>query len=481
MIPFNSIFLHQFGQQFNDSLQFYNWRLSYKYSNFNSKDVAGRNVLIRNTRMIASTLGLSSFRDSHNSLFEEYKNSRFIERSFWQKLINNYLKETVFLSCSSIISNDYINKLKSLDLSIYKGNRYKNFIDKFNKDLLKGKIDVEASSLKSCIFSLPEQRDHLYLKYTWPKLLNLSSFLKKKDVTNIPYNLNILKFINSALPLFVIVNDNSELVLSESVNQIQKGGVLSNLHNYFTKSNQSSKNLYTGLLFINYNDALEYKSYIQSKYNNSTRKIRINIAPTHIGFYYKLFMLKNNTVDFRLIPDLKEVSNLTYKYKKHRNIKFNTKQHYGRNFFQGQPLYFIQPSPINKKFFETFVNSSNVYFYQTNNFNLKYQPVFLNYNTLISSWEKLRKENISHNIPSKPIVSIYNLESFIKDCDGQQSNSSIIFLPSYETYNVIKSYLHENFRYKKNLKFWIFSQSLHLKTLCMRVFWSLTSRQPIKW
>ncbi len=483
MILFNSIFLHQFGQQFNERFQLYNWKLGRKYRNFNNRSIAECHVCVQNLKIISSTLNFSNFRSHNPSFFEEYKNNKFIKRSFWQKLINEYVKETVFLSHSNTLSNDYVNKLKSLNLSIYKGSKYKNFVNKFNSDLLKGKINVELNSLTTSTFALPAQENHLYLKYTWPKLLSVryNPVLKHKDTINNDYKSNIFKLFNSALPLFIIVNDQNEVILSESSDQIPKSGFLSSLYNRFIISNQSHKSVYTGLLFVNYDDALEYKRYINFSSLNATRKVNLKIVPTNISLYYKLMMLKSNRIDFRLIPDLREVSNLIYNYKKYKNVKFNINQSYGRNFFQGQPLYFIQSSLINEKFSKDFINLNNLHFYKPDNPNFKYQPVFLNYHTLISSWEKFRKENTSYNVPAKPIVYIYNLESFIKNYDNQENNSSIIFLPSYETYNTIKNSFNENFRCQKDLKFSIINKGLRLKTLCMRVFWSLTSRQPVKW
>lgn len=479
MILFNSILLSKFGQQFNESCQFYNWKLCQKYRNFNNKYLIRFNVSSYDAKIMV--LNINSTRLTNDSNLSVKKNN-FVYRNFWQKMINDYFKETVFVSSSNRISHNYINKLKSLNLSIYNTNEYKKFLNKFSKDLAKGKIHVELNRIKDSNFYFPRQKNHVFLKYTWSKLFNIKaiSLFNFKDNKSDSLKDNMLDLSKTALPLFIVINSNEEIVVSESNNQLVGNNIFSDIYNHFTKSSNLNKKSYTGLFFVNYDDALEYKNYIQLKYPSSTCTIDMRVVPTTVNLYSQLMMIKNNNMEFRLIPDLKEISNLIYHYKKYKNIKFSNNQKYGRNFFQGQPLYFIKPLSVNKRGNKNIVKLSYYHYFKDKNLGLKYYPAFLNYNTLISAWQKFRKDNPDYRLPYKPMISISNLETFMK-YNNQGDNSNTIFLPSYETYDVIKSYLYENFRYKKDLKYWIASKSLYYKTLFMRFFWSLTSRQPINW
>nr|ARW69289.1 hypothetical protein [Polysiphonia sp.] len=411
------------------------------------------------------------------------ESSLIVSRNLWQKFINKYIQETIFLSSINPLSTYYISKLRSSGYSVYKNNDYKNFLYKFNKDIINGKINVIINTVDRLEDYSRVQRNNIYLKYTWLKVSGFRRFLslsKQKKIIN-DYDSNIHKMFDFSVPLFVVVNSNKEIIISDSNNQSCCNKNIDNMYNLFAKLNKNNRDLRTGLLFVSPNDALEYKEYIESKYYNSTHPRYLEVVPINLKFYYKLMYTVNKDIEFRLIPDLKEVSNLLYKYKKYKHIFFDRNQKYGVNSFQGQPLYFIKSSYIKRQFSNKIVKLDYAYNFKQDNINYNCKVGFFNYNTLIGAWEKFKRENRDYRLPSIPHVYVSNFEAFIQKINQEKNSSETIFVPSLRTYNFIKYYSNLSLYNSYKLKSFISNKSLYLKTLCFRIFWSLTSRQPTNW
>nr|YP_009398648.1 hypothetical protein [Kuetzingia canaliculata]ARW67834.1 hypothetical protein [Kuetzingia canaliculata] len=409
--------------------------------------------------------------------------SKFIKRNFWQKLINQYWQETIFISKSNSLFDSYLNKLKSSGLSIYQGNDYKNFLLKFGKDLLNGKIHVDLNSSDQAEESLLVNRNNLYLKYTWFKFFDWtifkSIFNSQKIHNSIDYsNENINK---NTLPLFMLINSNHQLILAESSDRSYNHGIISNYNLKFMQNLGQNNRMYTGLLFVNSKDALEYQEYIQSQFLQSTRINRLKLVASNINFYYRLLSKSSDNIEFRLIPDLKEISQLIYKHRKSRNISFDVDQNYSHNYFQGQPIYLIKPLIAKNRKSNHLEKVNYSYSLIENHNSIKYDAVFLNYETALRAWYKFRNQYQDYKLPFKPKIQVSNLEKFLYTRYYKNNKDKIIFLPSAQTYQFIKTNSlfdkHKPFGYKQNVK----NKVLHFKTLFCRIFWSLTSRQPINW
>nr|YP_009394515.1 hypothetical protein [Vertebrata thuyoides]ARW63077.1 hypothetical protein [Vertebrata thuyoides] len=399
--------------------------------------------------------------------------------NIWQRLVNTYLQETVFLSSSNKLTSNYISKLKTMGLSIYDSNQNRNFLYKFSRNLINGSIDVRSINYDNSNF-----HSNTHLKYVWLKRMNFNciKFVSLKQLLNSIFNKYSSFSFNSSLPLFIIINNNNEIVMSESTNCIHNVKHLSNTYdNLFSKfltnaSNDQSQ--YTCLLFVNYHDAMEYKNYISYKNVNSTRSLKMEVVPSSMYLYNKLKFFYSNKIDFRLIPDLEEVSNLVYRYSKYKNVLFNSNQKYGYNFFQGQPLYQINLNKIQHKFNPKIKNLELI---KSNNQYTNNNTFFLNYVTAINTWKRILKESSNANLPQSPYVVVSNLESFINDKQSKKSFHNIIFLPSVENYMFIKKYLTQSLQGEFKLRNWLYHKGFYVKTLCHRVLWSLTSRQPNNW
>ena len=82
--------------------------------------------------LLMSNLNESSSESDNNLLNDKVQKNRLIRRNLWQKFVNKYLQETIFLSISNPKSNLYSNKLKASGISVYQGSQYKNFLYKFS-------------------------------------------------------------------------------------------------------------------------------------------------------------------------------------------------------------------------------------------------------------------------------------------------------------------------------------------------------------
>jgi len=432
----------------------------------------------------------STKRESIHDIHGDPKNlavKKLVSRNFITYLFNKYWQETIFLSTFNISSNNYINQLTSDSLNTSK-NQYKKFLLSFNKALINGRIEFSD-------FTFDVNNNVSSVKYVWKKGFNLAypknfSLFRygKKRNTGFPdkVQLSLMKKLKySGFPIFTIVNRFHQIVMAEPSDILLKNNnFLDTIFQWYYNNfiwTKDIKPIYEGLLFINPEDASEYMRYIKYKYPNSSRQNFLNLFISRLDFYYKLVRIAPPKVQFRLIPDLQEVGELIYKYRYKKNIIFHNKQMYGKDYFQGQPIYLIQPVSVKNKQTKKIDSISYSYGLYSNNLKYKYETIFMNYDTALIAWKKFREELSDYNLPYVPQIIVYNLEDFLHTCEqnNQIDNKNFLFIPSQETYNFIK--------HKRNKKSpFIISQILsskilHIKLFTQRMFWSLTSRQPMYW
>lgn len=455
--PFLKLKLSSSLNKINSDSQLFNLR--FKYNKFSS-------ILLSVNRLVVNQLERESI--------ETKPTYKLINRNFWQKLINKYWQETIFISSSTTSLENYTNRLRSSGLSIYEGNDYKYFLQQFSKDLLNRRINLNAT-----IYNVKDLKDNnnLYVQYKWLKSLNPSVFFIRFNQHRINSNFVIDDSIVS-FPLFVLVNEKQQVILSESSEHSQNYQRLWNFYSNLTNKAINKKTLYTGLFFTNLDDAKEYLNYISIKYNKSTRGSNIKLVPTTIKMYYQLLAQVNNNIDFRLVPDLREISELLYKYKKYRHVSFHKDQRYGNNYFQGQPLYFIKSSKL-KNFSN--VNNFKLLYRFSRNDHVQYEAVFLNYETAFNAWQKYRRKLNNYKLPLNPQIDVLNLETFITTPTYAKQHQNFIFIPPIKTYDFAKKYVKNHLEENKALITSFSRYGVNLKSFMYRVFWSLTTRQPISW
>ena len=416
-------------------------------------------------------------------------NYRLISRNFFIELINKFWKETIFLSVSNSSKDMYIEQLKSDGLSIY-SNDYKNFLCYFSKALINGRIHITSDLID--INKIKPLKD-TYTKYIWKKGFNFSlptknsyiaSLFTKKTLFNSANSLIEYLSINK-LPIFTVINNLNQIILSESSNEILvTKHFIDRLYSVYSKyflGDMTNQIKYQALFFISPYDAKEYREYIKHKNSFIEQDNLVNLFITRLDVYYYLMQMRMKVVDFRLIPDLEELGNLVSQYQYYKNIKFHKNQYFVKKAFQGQPIYFIEPVLAKNK------NTGKIelikYMYNNHNstVNSKYTAVFMNYKTALLAWQKFKQQMFNYQLPNQPNVVVYNLEQFIKkiEYNSDRSLKNILFVPSVESYFYLKNQI--SLDNKSNFMQQLINKSSYLKIFSQRVIWSLTSRQPNNW
>lgn len=405
-------------------------------------------------------------------------------------LINKYWQQTIFLSASSPVSKEYINQIIKQDSLLIKQLKKKLLIT-FSNALLDGRIESNTLVQPSFTTSLPFD----CIKYQWKKSFNLMfSFnllkaLKIGKNTYFPTKTQqklIQKLKNNNIPLFVVTNYFRQIIISEPSNRIlNQRNLKNNLLHWYTDQIlqvQPNQGLYESWFFVNPKDADEYKNYIISRYSRSSKQHKLSVTSSQLDFYYRLNRDTPAKMEFRLFPDLQEVGKLLKEYKKTKNMVFDKRQNYGTSYFQGQPLYFIEPVLSTKK------NNKeklliNYSYNIPNDISLKkYTAAFLTKDSALKGWKYFREQMKEYNLPVEPKLRVYNLEDFLKDLELTKA-SNILFIPGLDSYKQIEQQ-HLDTKSKTQL---VLTRDYTTSSISTSQLWfkrlilSLTSRQPPIW
>lgn len=401
---------------------------------------------------------------SHSSQSVASKN--LLIQSLWQKVVNTLWRKTIFLSASSKALDKYSIQLTSLSNYRHKSAK-KYLVSKFSKSLFRGSVNssfIDISSINSSILS--------NIQYNWSQVLyfrpdNLFNQLLYAKSENYSKNVKDYLFKNKSFnhfPLFTISNNLGQMIISEPPEELN---LKPNLLDYLSFK-YKSRYIYEGWFFTNFEDAQEYMQYINKYYGLQPNKLKIFTCS--FSTFYTIINKFSNQVNFRLIPDLKEISELIKKYRYYKNIVFHNKQKHSKIYFQGQPLYLLQ------------MIDHNDYSYVSKD-KQKYNLIFTNYKTALKVWYQLNKKvkASSSNLVKVPNLEVYNLEHFIEDQVKAMNNFKYPFLlvPSQSSYKFTKAK-----QLKKNQEMiydTMYSYLSYLKLWSKRVIWSLTSRQPYDW
>jgi hypothetical protein len=410
--------------------------------------------------------------------------------SLFQYLINKYWEQTIFISVSTPLSKKYVGQLAKKDTAIIKNTR-KLLLLQLSKALLNRKIDASTFATDNTHSKKPL----LSVQHVWRKGFNIeppNSWNKPFSSQRTPKfpdfsQANLLSQLKSNhLPVFTVVNGLKQLIVSEPAEQLIVSNKLGPsfyqwYHDRFVWR-KDSNTIHEGWFFVNPQDAKEYKEYIASKYPRSSRQNRLNILSTGIDFYYQLNRTATPRIQFRLFPDLVEVGKLIKNAQHRQGLSFDSRQRYGTDYFQGQPIYLIEP--ISAKGYN---QKSIHYYYQvpSDASKQKYNGIFLNKEVAIIAWQKFRTTMPEYKLPKSPKLRVYNLEDFIKDQESNQDANigKFLLVPGLESYSEIIEVQNA-----KEIQTWFnkavgySSQYVLLTRLWgQRILWSLTSRQPPNW
>nr|YP_009294096.1 hypothetical protein Hrub_094 [Hildenbrandia rubra]AOM67338.1 hypothetical protein Hrub_094 [Hildenbrandia rubra] len=314
--------------------------------------------------------------------------------------------------------------------------------------------------------------------------LNLSKSLLKKSPLKYQRNDFVALLNAQKFPVFIIVNGAHEMIIGEPEHTIKTQKTFLDSVQYTTGIQGGYQlPLREGYIFINPLDALEYYYYLQSQYPYSFNEMKVKIFVGTLKDFYKQSRVHIDNIQLRLLPDLKEVGKLVTAYQYNSNIHFNSKQVYGKNYFQGQPIYLIDPimciyidkltGKVSKRYFPNLLALDKKEYYN----------IFTTYKDALSVWKQYRKKFHQYILPRQPKLTIYNLESFLKEYQAsistiEKPDKLFSLVPSYEVYQYIKSIQQpKNSRLLKDISF--SAQLLVLiKMWTNRILWGMVKWYP---
>lgn len=399
-----------------------------KVANLN-KDKLTHKIIVKTDNIIRVSSKLTKYFNNQGRIQKVLEDQNLISSNFINNLINKYWQETIFISPSSSISDQHIALLRLEGVDTY-NTQHKDFMVPFGKALALGRI--QSSSVKSHLYS--SNKAHVgYVKYIWTKGLNIpliNYLIKYFNQSSWNANHKNVLFMSQlkdfGLPLFTVVNEFNQLVVAEpSDSLLGKKNLIDLLYDRltrFTYIGMNSQPVYQGLFFINPNDALEYSQYVYGKYLKHDKNSNLNIFSSRLDIYYKLHKYQSSKIRFILIPDLKELGLFMFKYRYYRNIHVHQNQLWNRNTFQGQPVYTIDALKIKNKITKRVeLVSYNYLLDNAKDYNNK-KTVFMNYETALCAWKGFQEKMKMYNLPAKPKITVYNIESLIKDHEKQGQN-----------------------------------------------------------
>lgn len=448
-----------------------------------------RNKVLKSKRNLAAiNIDIKSMKEkTSNKLYSDIKNI-IINHQIWHK----YWQEFLYISSNypelnnfeDIVSKNYFYHNPQIEEL-----ENKRMEESLKYYLLDGRIKVLYPRFSNTQ-SLPDAS----IKYTWRKSINRIFSLYFHSLyhskcqcfcLNRVQNHILLALKKQKFPVFIVINGFNQIVINEPehlINTKQKFGnqLLKSVYSIFTLSREYSLPLREAYIFINPIDAIEYYTYIKSQYPKSAKQLELKLFAGSLDEFYKINRLAIPHTQFRLLPDLKEVGKLVTQYQYKNNVNFDYKQVYGKNYFQGQPIYFIEP--IIYKYIA--LTMQPCYFPNSLDLNQKeYNCIFTTYQDAIVAWGKYRRKFPQHTLNKKPTLTVYNMESFLKENENQVVNNKIIqlnfrFVPSQETYQYIKKLQKnksDNSSSIINLKK---SFSLLVQVWTNRILWGMLRRNP---
>lgn len=411
-----------------------------------------------------------------------------IPQNLFHDLLTRYWQENIFISTVTTELAESINFMYEEDenvmIEIDEANEL--FSMEFSKELLHNNIYVNPMTRYHHRLLPDDYAEHI--KYLWRKGFNFTLPTNwSKAVSNFtscylysPQQKMVVQQIKDyKIPLFVVVNDFYQLILSEPADNLL---VTNNLKQIIYKwysdrclAPYQMSPIYQGWFFINPQDAIEYSNYIQGQYHESLQYYGTQIIPTKLIFYYWVNRLAPPSSQIRIMPDLTEIGRLVTQPKFRRDLIFHDNQSHGPDYFQGQPIYYINLDAVESQKVYNVYLEFHKQLIKSSNFQTSF-PLFFSKEVAISSWNRFIQRNQQYRYIKKPIWTVYNLEDLLKDSeDGFDfSSENLLFIPSYDMEDQMRvwaSYPRDN-----ALKFVKNCQMLYL-IWSKRIWWSLTSRQ----
>nr|YP_009297165.1 hypothetical protein Psor_033 [Porphyridium sordidum]AOM66508.1 hypothetical protein Psor_033 [Porphyridium sordidum] len=408
-----------------------------------------------------------------------------------QSLLEKYYQEKIIILRKQDSKDKLQNKIRGLSgkkrLQLQVSKEKKKWTKRLERAIINNKVNF--------FFNNDNKSNHV--TGVWNKFLNIpvtTDSNVKQNLTAFPTSKqNKLMEELKDSPIFVVENIFNEIIAGESKNDFYKNfiekleGKYYNL--FFWQTEDEFKEPYRmGFAFTNPNDALELKEYLEEQFPYSSYEMQLSVKIMSLSELYKLSRTARYMNQIRIIPDINDLGNLLLKFRKKNYIRFHKKQVYGKDFFQGQPLYKLMPVKTNVKAINK--NSGNIALTYTPQHDIAFLNdityYFTNLKDAEEAWSNFYVRYSKVGIPKKPIIEVYNLESLLSDYENNiaETPDKICIVPSKEA----KPFIESAYNLEQNKKFSLEDYTIlsRSKIGINRFLWGLTHRTapdkyPAKW
>nr|YP_009369819.1 conserved hypothetical plastid protein [Boldia erythrosiphon]ARO90507.1 conserved hypothetical plastid protein [Boldia erythrosiphon] len=361
------------------------------------------------------------------------------------------------------------------------------------KDLSTGRLNLDMLIDQNSIINLSNSHDN-HINYLWHKGLNFPlpkrlNFLKRnKRTVGWPNDIHksIIKNLNFSAVL-IPVNSFNEMIFCLPDIQLRQNFIDKLFFAYFDsfiwRQDSISTPLQQGFFFFHPEDAKEFILKSEELYPRSSERYGpLQLFPLRLSTAYEWIRSSRPRLQFRLIPDVKEIGNLLFKYRYYKNITFHPSQTITKNEFQGVPIYMIQPLLIEynkKKILLRYSIVSDQY-----KSNIDRQFLFTSLHTAYDAWRSYRSQYLHCDLPNKPNILVYNLESYIRDCEKNFFDycKDFTVIQNNDLVNIIKT--NSSINHNRIESFYLYDIMPVLKKLTLwskYCFWAFTTRKKPDW
>nr|QUE29753.1 hypothetical protein [Erythrotrichia carnea] len=235
-----------------------------------------------------------------------------------------------------------------------------------------------------------------------------------------------------------------------------------------------------GFIFFSPEDADEYINSVKEQSPRIAKRYSpLETFPINLALAYKWNRTSSPRLQFRFVPDIKEIGDLVHNYQYKKNINIHPSQYITKHEFKGVPIYTIKPITARYEGKKIKVDLGDDISLNTRD---KYM-IFTSLDSLYKTWENFCVRYPDLRLPSKPVVQVYNLEDYLSDCEtlltSQCKNFRVV--PSIEAYNstIKKGHQDKNSIISHYYNYKLMPAAKRLSLWSKYFFWSLTtSRRP---
>nr|BDA98673.1 hypothetical protein [Rhodomonas sp. NIES-1730] len=252
------------------------------------------------------------------------------------------------------------------------------------------------------------------------------------------------------VPIYTVINGYNEIVIASPRSMPPQNSLEWLYDKYYDsflwKEDKGSVSL--GLFFVNKEDAESYLQEICKKDPKGAENIGLSVKTVGLDTFYELNRTSKPKMQARLVADLEEIDLLLNEYSNKENIQFHPKQKYKKQWFQGNPVYILKVNENTVQSKDNRFTLSTYHFGESSYFDKKI--VLFKKEDANKVWSLYKLKNKELNLPEKPNIEVYNLESYLLDLEKSDLSltNRTLFVPPYESYLYSKKLL-ENSKIEK--------------------------------